>query len=165
MMRKLFILIGLLSFFSHIAKAEANDSTLIQQSVDFGTSFKILSVQPFQQIVQLEGGCFKGDQMLLQLSEKDLQSLHQQALIDIAVRYRLAGRALTAMQFILENERISMNVLDHAFISQFCQHEGRTTVHVDGYVVESQNEGEVTQDYFILQAKPSQSALTDVVED
>ncbi len=164
-MRKLFILIGLLSFFSHIAKAEANDSTLIQQSVDFGTSFKILSVQPFQQIVQLEGGCFKGDQMLLLLSAKDLQSLHQQALIDVAVQCRLAGRSLTAMQFLLQNERISMNVLDHAFISQFCQHEGRTTVHVDGYVVESQNEGEVTQDYFILQAKPSQSALTDVVED
>ena len=164
-MHKLFILLSLLLFFTQIGKAETNGLTSIQQPVDSVASFKILSVQPFRQIVQLEGGCFKGDQMLLQLSAKDLQSLHQQALIDIAIRYRLAGRSLTTMQFLFQNERISMNVLDHAFISQFCQHQGRTTVHVDGYVVESQNEGEVSEDYFILQAKPSQSTLTDVVED
>ena len=99
------------------------------------------------------------------MTAKELKPIQQSQIIQSIEQYRKAGRSFTAMQFFLYNERVNMNILDTQFVAQFCMHQGKIWVDVDGYVVETQSENRLSYDYFIFEAKPSLSTLPDVVEE
>ena len=122
-----------------------------QQSV-VSIYYQFADPQHFEINAVLDGGCFKGNQDLL-YPEINRKKVRPEYLQEIILENRRTRSGFTAMVFIVNGQPISMNVLDEAFITQYCSNSTKIPVAIQGDIVNLKKNETLEQIYFVRHVK------------
>ncbi|RZG88783.1 hypothetical protein EXE10_01515 [Acinetobacter sp. WCHAc060033] len=142
----------ILIVYSSLSMGRIQAQLLENQQSTASIRYQFVQPQHFEMKAELDGGCYKGNQDLLsaEIHRKKEKPEYLQQRISA---YRKRGIEFTAMTFIVNEQPISMNVLDDAFITQYCTNGTNIPVFIQGDIVNLKLNGDLEPIYFVRFAK------------